>query len=757
MRHRTAGRTAPVPVLAFAAVLALAPPPNPAVAQSWPSTALWSAALSAAEGEGSKGGLEVGAPAELADAPGYDNQPFFLADGSGFLFTSERSADETEIFRYDFASTTATRLTDTRESEYSPTPLPDGGGFSTVRVEPDGTQRLWRFDLDGANPRLLVEKLAPVGYHAWAGRDAPGRFVAFVLGDPNTLQYVADAGAAPRVMARNIGRALHRVPGRDAWSFVAPNPADPASPAQPAQSAPAADTAEPGKAWVWILPFDGGEPRAFAPAFTAEGDHDLAWTPQGVLLMSQGSRVGRWDTTSQKWLVARDFASDGIDGITRLAVSPAGDRLVFVAREADPRTAQQRFLAGREAFGESEAAKGRGDWRAARHALDRAAKWLPPQAGLTRRRAGAAARDGRPEEGYGFAETLVSWAIDVDLAAHPDLEPLRGPRLDALNARLALARAAKEVSSVAFTAGAGDFVAEGVTHDPATGAFFVGSLRRGVVVRRAADGSEAVVADVRRQGYGSVVGMAIDSGRRLLYVAASDLPPADNFVAGEKTPRKTALCAFALDAVALESARGCWLPPAGAEGARFDDVAVAADGTVYVSDGAPAIRVLRPGAKALETFLGADAVAGPNGLALSTTEDALYVADYAMGLLRVERTSGKVEALAAPGLPPLVGIDGLARWRRSLIAVQNGIAPPRILRIDLEEDGSVGAVETLERAVAAWDEPTLGVVAGGDYLYVSNSHWPRFGDDGALRPGPPLDAPVIRRIDAAALGAEGVR
>ena len=132
-----------------------------------PSTGIFVAPLERVEG-----GLRLGAAEPIAAEPGYDNQPFFTADASGheaLLFTSQRAGEQTEIYRWEFTNARLVRLTDTEESEYSPTPLPEGGGFSVVRVEADGRQRLWRFDADGSNPRLLIEKLAPVGYHAWAG------------------------------------------------------------------------------------------------------------------------------------------------------------------------------------------------------------------------------------------------------------------------------------------------------------------------------------------------------------------------------------------------------------------------------------------------------------------------------------------------------------------------------------------------------------------------------------------------------------
>jgi sugar lactone lactonase YvrE len=229
---------------------------------------------------------------------------------------------------------------------------------------------------------------------------------------------------------------------------------------------------------------------------------------------------------------------------------------------------------------------------------------------------------------------------------------------------------------------------------------------------------------------------------------AGDLAPAEGFDA--KAPHKTALCGFDLDAPSGgtgDAARGCLLPPNDGAAHRFDDLTVAADGTVYLSDAeAPAIYRLKPGAAALEPWVDGREVVSPNGLALSAKGEALYVADYTQGLLRIDTATGKAARL--PAEVPTVGIDGLARLGdRTLVAVQNGVAPPRILRIDLDEKGEgVDGAEAVELGREDWDEPTLGCVAGGDYYYVSNSHWPRFGDDGAMKEGPPVTPPAVMRL-----------
>ncbi len=97
--------------------------------QAPPATDIYLAELRVSHGRAS-----VGAPVNVTGRPGYDNQPMFLPDGRAFLYTSIREDSQADIYRYDIARATSSRVTATRESEYSPTPLPDGTGFSVVRV-----------------------------------------------------------------------------------------------------------------------------------------------------------------------------------------------------------------------------------------------------------------------------------------------------------------------------------------------------------------------------------------------------------------------------------------------------------------------------------------------------------------------------------------------------------------------------------------------------------------------------------------------
>lgn len=172
---------------------------------------LWLAELVHADG----GAPYLGEGRNVTEREGYDNQPRFLPDGT-ILYT-RGVGERTDIWRYDPAEDIHTAVTETPDqSEYSPTPTPDGG-FSAIVVEPDSLQRLWRFALDGSDGAPLFPDIAPVGYHAWLDDTRIGMFV---LGDPATLQS-GDAGALGPGSLHDTGiaRSLNAIPGETAISY----------------------------------------------------------------------------------------------------------------------------------------------------------------------------------------------------------------------------------------------------------------------------------------------------------------------------------------------------------------------------------------------------------------------------------------------------------------------------------------------------------------------------------------------------------
>lgn len=243
------------------------------------------------------------------DRDGYDNQPRFGPDGNSLYYTSAVDSTQTEAFRYVLDAGRSEQLTRTPEaSEFSPTPIPGQEAFSAIREE-RGKQYLWRYDAAGAALGPVFATAEPVGYHAWADERVA---VLFVLGDPPGL-WIGDAlSGTLRTVVDNPGRSIHRIPGSGDVSFVR-KPAD-------------------GEWWIERLDPASGDTERLVRALP--GREDYAWTPQGEILMGDGTVLHLW-TPDSGWrpladLGAGEAESAGAGDISRIAVSPDGDRIALV-------------------------------------------------------------------------------------------------------------------------------------------------------------------------------------------------------------------------------------------------------------------------------------------------------------------------------------------------------------------------------------------------------------------------------------------
>src|SRR5205807_3181882 len=154
-----------------------------------------------------RGGMQFGQPLKFTTFVGYNNQPSFLADGRSILYTSIRDK-QADIYRYDIRGGATTQITKTPESEYSPTLVPDGKNISVVRVEADGTQRLWKFPLAGGAPSLILENVKPVGYHYWIDDHTLALFILGGTGKPNFLEILDMRTGKSEFVIDNPGRII---------------------------------------------------------------------------------------------------------------------------------------------------------------------------------------------------------------------------------------------------------------------------------------------------------------------------------------------------------------------------------------------------------------------------------------------------------------------------------------------------------------------------------------------------------------------
>jgi hypothetical protein len=252
--------------------------------------------------------IEIGAPRNLTDRVGYDNQPWFLRDGSGLLYNADMGG-QTDIFRYDYASGTSTRLTDTPENEFSPSMSADGGEILVVRWAADMSDgHLWRYSPEGWPLGAHPADVPRVGYYGMANDSI---VVAFVNDSVRSL-VVANArtGELQRLGGGLGGSPPQRIPGQDAVSIVQPDSA--------------------GTMWIRRLDLTTHNITNIAPV--VEGSLSYVWTADGVLLMPGGEAIHALNPAVDKeWREVARF--EGIGTISRIALNAAEDRVALVVEQ----------------------------------------------------------------------------------------------------------------------------------------------------------------------------------------------------------------------------------------------------------------------------------------------------------------------------------------------------------------------------------------------------------------------------------------
>ncbi len=165
-------------------------------------------------------------------------------------------------------------------------------------------------------------------------------------------------------------------------------------------------------------------------------------------------------------------------------------------------------------------------------------------------------------------------------------------------------------------------------------------------------------------------------------------------------------------------------------------LAVSADGTVFAADTmAPMIYRMDDEEEGLRPYFGHQNFTSLRGMALGGDDRLLYIADYELGIFVID-AKGAEQAwkLARPDTLNEGGIDGLFFWDGHLVAIQNGISPQRVVRLELGSDGlGVVAVAPIAAAHPEFDTPTFGVMDGQHLYFLAGSHWHHVDAEGNPR------------------------
>ena len=139
---------------------------------------------------------------------GYTNQPAFLDEHTLLVSVNFPGEAQNDIYRLNLRNQSYRQVTNTEQSEFSPTPSPDGTTFACVRQVlgdvMDQQLMLYPLNQEGRVGPALWNVLN-VGYFAWL---SAGNVALFLVDDPVKLAIAQRGSDNYRVFASNIGRCL---------------------------------------------------------------------------------------------------------------------------------------------------------------------------------------------------------------------------------------------------------------------------------------------------------------------------------------------------------------------------------------------------------------------------------------------------------------------------------------------------------------------------------------------------------------------
>jgi len=334
-----------------------------------------------------------------------------------------------------------------------------------------------------------------------------------------------------------------------------------------------------------------------------------------------------------------------------------------------------------------------------------------------------------------FSKSGLTFA---DPAADPDFTALKdNDEFKAIAAKVKMAREPVSGNKLVLTLPEKDLVAEDIGYDPVSERFFISSVRHRKILALSRDGKASDFIKEGQPDTWAILALRVDPKRRILWATTAAMPEALGYTAAEDG--KTAVLKYSLEDGKLLQ--------------RFDvdtagnhalgDMTVSTTGDVYVSDGYGAVYVVRD--NKLEVLIDKGVFRSPQTPALSPDERRLFVPDYSRGISVIDLATKQVKLLEHPKELSLGGIDGLYLKDRTMIVVQNGTVPPRLISMSL--DVSLTRVVDWKIIESNWDglgQPTHGVLVGNTFYFIADSGWDRMANDGTVKPGATFGSPTIR-------------
>ena len=330
---------------------------------------------------------------------------------------------------------------------------------------------------------------------------------------------------------------------------------------------------------------------------------------------------------------------------------------------------------------------------------------------------------GEREPAFALLRSLKGRKLGLVPAPDTGFEPVwNDPQFQAIRKELADEEPATPVSRVAFRLKDPKLIPEGIAYDSVGKRFFIGSIAQRRIIVTNSQG-EARDFSSPNDKLDPVLGLTVDSVRGALYAVSTN-----GFEESAKKERHNVVVRYDLKTGRLTDRFSA------AEAAQLNDLAVALDGTLYVTDSeAGTLFRKKPEERTLTRFGEAGALRGANGIALGG-DGTLYVT-LSTGIARVDIKTGLPTRLSQPDTVVTGGCDGLYWHEGDLLGIQNSANPGRVIRIALAEKGTriAGLTVLQSHHHPDFEEPTTGAIANGALNVIGDSYVSHYQPDGSIK------------------------
>ncbi len=262
-----------------------------------PSTDIWTLDLNV-----NGNAATLSNPVNITGRPGYDNQPWIFESKQRIYYSSDVNG-QTDIFYHDLKSGRNVQVTKTPTSEYSPSV--QGKHLFVLMVEKDSSQRIWKNPGTKKARRITELKNEQIGYYVFTGKDS---VAVYILGEPTVLKIIDLKKNTSAIIADSIGRGIKLIPGENTFSFT---------------------RLKNGKASLYKY-----SKHTSATEFLSElPSEDYEWIDGKTILSSDGVSLKIKKIGEECWKHVQITERIALNGITRIAYSPALKKIALVARE----------------------------------------------------------------------------------------------------------------------------------------------------------------------------------------------------------------------------------------------------------------------------------------------------------------------------------------------------------------------------------------------------------------------------------------